>query len=179
MRDTKDLVMPTQLVVVMGLPGVGKSVVAHLIAQQLDAALLRSDVIRKEIHPIPRYTTEEGRHVYQVMLEQAAALLTRGQSVVLDATFRSAGLRQQTQQVARNAGLPWRLVLVTAPEDIIRQRLSMRRNDPSDANFETYQQLKREFESIDEPHIDEPHDVINNVGSLAELTTEVETIFGV
>ena len=108
------------------------------------------------------------------MLEQAAALLTRGQSVVLDATFRSAGLRQQTQQVARNAGLPWRLVLVTAPEDIIRQRLSMRRNDPSDANFETYQQLKREFESIDEPH-----DVINNVGSLAELTTEVETIFGV
>jgi predicted kinase len=171
---TKDLMIPSQLVAVMGLPGVGKSAAAHLIAQQLDAVLLRSDVIRKELHPIPRYTPEEGQHVYQVMFEQAVDLLTRRRSVVLDATFRSAGLRRQMRQIAQNAGVLWRLVLVTAPEEVIRERLSARHNDPSDGDFETYQQLQREFETIHEPH-----DVIANSGTLAELAVKVDKIFRV
>lgn len=166
--------MPSQLVAVMGLPGVGKSAAAHLIAQRLDAVLLRSDVIRKEIYPIPRYTPEEGQHVYQVMFEQAVDRLTRRRSVVLDATFRSAGLRRQLRQVAQNTGVLWRLVLVTAPEDVIRVRLSMRRDDPSDADFETYQALQREFESIHETH-----DVIENGGTLADLRLKVDEIFRV
>ena len=112
--------MPRRLVAVMGLPGAGKSVAAQMIAQQIGAVLLRSEVIRKEICPIPAYTPEEGQHVYHEMFEQAAALLTRGYSVVLDATFRADALRRQTQVVASAAGVPWRLVLVIADEAVIR-----------------------------------------------------------
>ncbi|MEZ4635861.1 MAG: AAA family ATPase [Caldilineaceae bacterium] len=172
MNETTQQTRPLRLVAVMGLPGAGKSAAAHLIAQRIDAVLLRSDVIRKEIYPVPRYTPEEGRNIYQEMFDRSATLLARGQSVVLDAMFRADRLRRQAQRIADEAGASWWLVLVTAPEDVIRRRLATRRDDPSDADFEIYRLLRAEFESIATPH-----EVIDNAGTSAQLAERVAQIF--
>lgn len=171
MNDANQRSKPLQLIVVMGLPGSGKSAAAQLIAQRFNAALLRTDVIRKELFPVPSYTSEEGRRVYQEVFERTATYLASGRLVVLDATFRTRVQRRRAIQVAEEQGATWRLVLVTAPEDLIRARLVVRRNDPSDATFETYQQLQSEWETIEEPH-----EVIDNKGTLADLFYQVAAL---
>lgn len=171
MNDKIQRSMPLQLIVVMGLPGSGKSAAARLIAQRFNAVLLRSDVIRKELFPAPSYTSEEGRRVYREVYERAAKLLDSGTLVVLDATFRTGVQRRQAIQIAEEHGAAWRLVLVTAPEDLIRARLAVRRNDPSDATYETYQQLQSEWEAVKEPH-----EVIDNKGTLADLFYQVAAL---
>ncbi|PSQ47007.1 kinase, partial [Halobacteriales archaeon SW_6_65_15] len=60
-----------QLIVVCGLPGVGKTTVAEAIAERVDGRLLRTDVIRKEIISDPDYTAEESRMVYGELFERA------------------------------------------------------------------------------------------------------------
>ncbi len=156
--------MPLYLVAVMGLPGSGKSVAARMIATTIDAELLRSDVVRKEIYPIPRYTPKEGHHVYQTLFERSALLLAQGRSVVLDATFREDAPRQQARRLAETHGACWRLLLVTAPEPVVRDRLLARHNDASDADYAVYQQLRTEFSTIEQAH-----DVLDNSGTLDEL----------
>lgn len=87
------------LVVACGPPGVGKTTVAEAAAH-LDAELLRTDVVRKELFPEPTYTDEEIDRMYRELFARAGGLLETGRSVVLDGTFR----RQAQHEAA--AGLP-------------------------------------------------------------------------
>ncbi len=157
-------------VVVAGLPGSGKSTVARLLAQGLGALWLRSDALRKELFPQPSYTPEESRATYRELLRRADAALARGQSVVLDATFRSRALRQAARERARRRGARWLLVWVTAPEDAVRARLARRRGDLSDADYAVYLQLRSEVEP---PSDQEPHVVVDNRGTRQALEAQV------
>ncbi|RME64528.1 MAG: kinase [Caldilineae bacterium] len=157
------------LIAVGGLPGSGKSVAAQMIAERLHARLLRSDVIRKELFPEPQYTPEEGRLTYQEMFRRAGEALAAGESVVLDATFYSRSSRKHTADMARQHGARWLFVLVTAPEDAIRERLARRQNDPSDANFAVYQILKQQFEPVTGPHLH-----LDNSGDLPALARQID-----
>lgn len=166
--------MDHYLVAVGGLPGAGKSVAAKEIARRIGASLLRTDEVRKEIYPCPTYTVEESHHVYELVFRRAADLLSNRQSVVLDATFRQEQPRQQAREIAEASGALWRFVWITAPESLIRNRIARRTGDPSDASFQTYLQLRRELEPIQEPH-----NVLDNSGTLVELRRQIEQIFPV
>jgi len=76
------------LILVCGLPGTGKTTVAREVASQLDAELLRTDVIRKETFDTITYTDEQMRATYEEMMQRAKDLLQVDKHVVLDATFR-------------------------------------------------------------------------------------------
>src|SRR6056297_1413041 len=91
-----------QLVVVCGLPGVGKTTVAEDIAERLDGRLLRTDVIRKEILPDPDYTEEEARMVYREMFDRAREEVEDGGSVVLDGTFKDTRYRNRATVVSES-----------------------------------------------------------------------------
>jgi predicted kinase len=164
--------MSLHLVAVGGLPGTGKSVAAKAIAHRLNAVLLRTDEVRKELFPHPSYTPEEGRLVYDRSFERAAELLSNQHSVVLDATFRQESLRQRAREIAETAGADWHFILVTAPEALVRCHIAQRTNDPSDANFQTYLQLRQEFEPIRQLHI-----TLDNSGTLADLSQQIEKLF--
>ncbi|MBX3054185.1 MAG: AAA family ATPase [Caldilineaceae bacterium] len=162
--------MTKQLICVAGLPGCGKSVVAHLIIERTKGLLLRTDAIRKALFAAPDYSDEESIRTYAEFYRQAEAGLAAGRVVVMDATFYSHASREQAAAIAQRMGVPWHLLRVTAPEEIVRERIAQRTNDISDADFRVYLEMKAIFEPMTEAHL-----VIDNRGGLAELTAQVET----
>ena len=159
---------PPSLIAVGGLPGTGKSVVAQRIAARTNALLLRTDVVRKELFPTPAYTDAETEQIYTAFFGRAAAALAEGRSVVLDATFRRAGLRQRARALADEADAHWQFVLVTAPEHLVRQRLQQRAGDASDADVSVFEQIRQEFEPVEEDFLN-----IINDGTLIDLDRQI------
>jgi predicted kinase len=68
------------LVVLSGLPGSGKSTVAHALRGRVDAAVVQSDVVRKLLFPFPHYTSEESAWVFAAIhrVVETAAPGSRG-----------------------------------------------------------------------------------------------------
>jgi hypothetical protein len=157
-----------ELVVVCGLPGVGKSTVARAVADRLDAAMLRTDVVRKELFENPEYTSEESEAVYTELLERAEGRLAEGASVVLDATFKTRARRREARGVAESTAAAFRLLYVDCDTDVVERRISAR-DDVSDADFEVHLQFQDRFEPLEMDH-----ERIDNSGSERETLQQVE-----
>ncbi|NOX94220.1 MAG: AAA family ATPase [Alphaproteobacteria bacterium] len=148
------------LVVVGGYSGVGKSTLARALALEFGsrcgAVVLRSDVIRKHLDgcvPEARlgdaaYSEVRTEHVYKRMFKDARRALRAGQSVVLDATFLDPLFRERARSIALNANVPFRGVWLTAPRDILVDRVSKRFHGASDA---TVSVLNKQLERAEEP----------------------------
>ncbi len=160
------------LVVTCGLQGSGKSAAARIIARRLQGTLLIADVIRKELYPQPTYALEEMQAVYDEMFDRAGKVLKAAGAVVLDATFARIKSRVRARDLARQHKTRYLLVKIEAPDEIVRQRLMARTNDPSDADFSVYLKFKHIFQPVSENH-----PVINNSGSLADLEQRIDTLF--
>lgn len=158
------------LVVVCGPPGVGKTTVAGAAATRLDAAVLRTDVVRKELFPEPTYADGETAAVYEELLDRGRERVTAGESVVLDGTFRTVSLRERAVTAARECGARAQVFRVVCAEDTVRERLAGREADASDADFEIHRQIRREFEPVDRDH-----HRIDNSGTTTETHEQVET----
>ena len=141
-----------RLVLVGGALGVGKSTVSNGLASAIGATWLRTDEVRKgtgDGQP-PKYNPEAQDQVYRDLLDQAEALLGRGESVVLDATWWSERRRQWARDLAERTRSDLSAVQVTAPLDVACQRLAVRQDvgdDPSDATPELARQLAGQFEA--------------------------------
>ncbi|ERH13341.1 MAG: putative kinase [halophilic archaeon J07HB67] len=158
------------LVVVCGPPGVGKTTVAGAAATHLDATVLRTDVVRKELFPEPTYADGETAAVYEELLDRGRELVTAGGSVVLDGTFRTVALRRRAVSAARECGAQPRVFRVVCGEAVVRERLAARETDASDADFEIHRQIRREFEPVDRDH-----HRIDNSGAASDTHRQVET----
>jgi len=156
------------LVVVCGPPGVGKSLVARTAAGELGAAVLRTDVVRQDLFEDPGYTDAEVRQVYVAMRKRARDRLTAGESVVLDGTYRSVALRDAVAGIADELGVPAVFLRVTCPEEVVRERIAARTDDPSEAEFEDYRAIAAEFEPLERDH-----HAIDNAGSVERTERQV------
>lgn len=158
------------LVVVCGPPGVGKSLVARTAAGAVGAAVLRTDVVRQDLFDDPGYTDEEVEQVYAEMRDRARERLTAGESVVLDGTYRSVALRDAVAGVAEPLGLPTVFLRVTCPESVVRERITARTDDPSEAEFDDYRTIAAEFEPLERDH-----HAIDNSGTVEQTEQQVRT----
>ncbi len=91
MNETASLKSLGWCVWVTGLPGSGKSVVAHALQEKLrkhniHAQILCSDALRKAVTPQPKYSEEERDMFYGVLVLVAKHLTENGINVVIDAT---------------------------------------------------------------------------------------------
>ncbi len=161
--------MPEQLICVAGLPGSGKSVVAQMIATKLDGLLLRTDAIRKELFAVPDYSPTESIRTYAEFNRRAEDGLAAGRVVVMDATFYSRASREEAASIARRLGHPWHLLLISAPEELVQERIARRTNDISDADFRVYLEMKAIFEPVTEAHT-----AIDNRSGMNELSALVD-----
>ena len=86
------------LVIVCGLPGVGKTTFAKKLAPLINATVLSTDKIRKELISSPTYEKDERRLIYDVMMLLAKYLHISGANCILDATFNREDSRTEVKK---------------------------------------------------------------------------------
>ena len=159
------------LVVVCGLPGTGKTTVAREITERLDARLLRTDVVRKDLFDDPAYTEAETEAVYAELFDRATAALA-DESVVLDATFRTEAFRTGAREAARSVDAAFRLVGVECTDEVVRERIHARSDDASDADVAVYEQFRETYDPVQDADL-----VVDNSGELAATFDQLDAVF--
>lgn len=154
-----------RLVMMMGLSGTGKSHLARAIAARTGAALVVSDVVRKEMLGAPAtarlsaaygegsYDATARERVYDAMLARASAHLAAGRRAVLDATYIRRADRERVAALARERAVPLTAVLVEASGDAVRRHLAGRAADSSeasDARLDVYEAQRDRYEPPEE-----------------------------
>lgn len=161
------------LVVVCGLPGVGKTTVAKKIAEDLGARLLATNDIRRELFPSPRWTPDEFQHVYDELFARAETILRQGHPLVLDGTFVKQKNRDRARDIARDTNTAFGIVLVTCDEATIKERIEQRaREDPDGAPYWAYELFKTSLEPVTDASL-----VIDNRGSPDTMNRTITQYF--
>jgi predicted kinase len=131
------------VLVVGGLVGTGKSMLAKAVAEAIGAELLRTDVVRRELFGAgPHaaqfdggfYATEDRERVYARMFEQAAALSADRISVVLDGTFSTVDAVNDAKQLAVEPDRQFLAIECVCRPEVARGRISRRLKEGRDAS---------------------------------------------
>ncbi|MEQ1774870.1 MAG: AAA family ATPase [Burkholderiales bacterium] len=134
------------IILMHGMSGSGKSVVAQALAETFGAIRLRSDIERKRLSgldPLARsgsklasgiYTGELTLDTYNRLLDIARRATNAGYATVVDATFLKRWQRDLFRIEARMRGIPFAIVDVTAPEAALLARIANRAAAGSDAS---------------------------------------------
>lgn len=134
-----------RLILVGGMPASGKSTLAGRLADHLGATVLHSDRVRKELAGIPPeqsaaddyeqglYTPEWTERTYAELAHRARGLLALGETVVLDASWRSAHRRTEVAAVGADTHSRLTELRCWAPEATTAARLAAREGGISDA----------------------------------------------
>ncbi len=134
------------LTAVGGFSGTGKTTLAYGIAPEIGRApgarVLRTDVMRKarlglaetEKAPAEAYTKEASDEVYAAIDRQIKSVLAAGHSAIFDAVFADEKERSHVAAVAARVEAQFCGLWLTAPEAVLKQRVSARKADASDAD---------------------------------------------
>jgi len=141
------------IVIVCGLPGVGKTTFAKKLAPLINATVLSADKIRKELILLPTYEKDERRLIYDVMMLLAKYLHNSGANCILDATFNREKSRTEIKKKLGIQDREFFVIECMCPENIIISRLKERKNDYSDAGVEVYQKMKKIYEHVKGKHV--------------------------
>lgn len=161
------------LLLVCGLPGTGKSVIAKALCKKINATILTTDIIRKQLFNKPKYTEEEKGLVYKVLFLLTDYLLANKMNCILDGTFYKKELRLQAKKITEKNKTKLKIIECVCPQALVFERIRKRikTGDASDADFRIYREIKKSFEPIKEKHL-----VIDTSKSLKELEREIELI---
>jgi hypothetical protein len=142
------------IIIVCGLPGVGKTSLANELAPLIRAVVLSTDKIRKELISKPTYRIQERKLIYDIMLLLARYLHDAGINCILDATFNTENSRRELKKSLNLISSPQiNIVECTCPEHITISRLRSRKNDYSDADISIYKRMRSIYQPIKEKHI--------------------------
>jgi predicted kinase len=164
------------LIVLMGLPGVGKSHCARLLCARLGAAHVASDELRSRLFIAPSYADEENRAVFAAAGALVDSLLADGHRVILDATNLVARNREAAVAMARRHAVPVAYVRVTASDEDTLRRLAARRtghaaDDHSEADERVYERMRAQA-------FEPPAAGFVELRNGADVSNEVERIAG-
>ncbi|MEO0075660.1 MAG: AAA family ATPase [candidate division WOR-3 bacterium] len=150
------------LIMIMGLPGVGKTYLAQHLADAIGAYHFSTDIIRKEITntPIEKhcfegygkgiYTKEISAQTYQTLYERTENYLTQSKAVIIDATFSYQQSRNEAKELAIKNNADFYIINCTCPERLVLQRMKKRQQEfsLSDATPEIYYRIRENFEAV-------------------------------
>ncbi|MGF3555244.1 MAG: AAA family ATPase, partial [Thermoplasmatota archaeon] len=159
-----------------GLTGSGKTTIAKKISIDYKAKLISTDEIRKELEGIDKYerhydayntglySPDKMRYTYEKAIEKADVLLSKGQNVIMDATFKTKKLRELALNVANSNNAIFLILFCNTPEKYIKKYLDERvkKKSISDGRWEIYLKQKESFESFDKKENIVEIDISNN-----------------
>ena len=147
------------LALIAGLPAAGKSTLAKGLAEAAGFAVIRTDVVRKELaglDPEARaaaapgagiYSAEMTARTYAACLERAGARLRAGERVIVDANLRSDAVRRPFFELADALGVPIVFLVCEVDEATALARLAARVDDASDADARIFRYARAEWEA--------------------------------
>lgn len=140
------------IVVILGLPGAGKSYLGEKVAKEYHALYLNSDHIRKAGDGAVGYDDIAKANIYKQMFSSMEGAVLDGKHVVLDATFYQKPLRKDLIAMAEKIKVPIYFIEVVASVKVTRERLKKHR-EYSDADFKVYEQVKQSFDPLEVAHL--------------------------
>jgi len=140
------------IIVICGLPGTGKSTLANILSKKINATILRTDEIRKKLFKNPTYSEEEKKLIYRIMLMTANYFAKGKIPCILDATFSKEESRREISLIAEKNKVPIHFIECICDENIVRKRIGNKKRNLSDANWEIYLKIKKEYEPIKFEH---------------------------
>ncbi len=134
--------IPSQVILIGGFSGSGKSSLGREIASCYGFLHLRSDVVRKQLAGCqPRdsldekfYTPEFSRRAYKRLYELAEMGISLGYHVVIDAVHGDSEQRDEACRWARSVSEDPLFLWCEVPQVVAEQRLKERQGDASDAD---------------------------------------------
>jgi hypothetical protein len=164
------------MVVMVGLPGSGKSHVARAIAARVPAAVLDIDALRQVLFENPQHNPKEHGRLFPALHALMDRLLERGITVIVDATNLKEASRKPYYKIAKKHGANLVLVRTWARMPVIRQRLLARADAPhpadrSTATLEVYERMREGVQRVRRRHVsvDTSGDVRPAVDKIAAL----------
>jgi uncharacterized protein len=149
------------LLITHGFSGSGKSHYAGQLAEQIGALHIRSDIERKRLYGFRAeqgtgsttnsgiYTQEATQLTYDRLASEAQTMLESGFSVIVDATFLKIAQREQFRQLAALCGVPFRILVFHASDQLLIQRILQRQHqDASEATIEILRRQQQTAEPL-------------------------------
>lgn len=178
--DTEKISFPPIIVVLAGLPRVGKSTLANALVNRTNLVHCDVDRARYQKHPPktppPRGTEEEEKErmaqAYRRNHQQAKETLIKGHPVILNATYSRRGYHEQLEQLARETGNQIVFFLLEAPDEVIRQRIETgQQSGPSNiVTFDQFAAVRNRYETYS--------DGVIKIDTSLPIDTCIETILG-
>ena len=148
------------IVLIAGLPGTGKTTLAHELAKRTSGRVLSKDEFRHALF-LPEeieYSSRQDDFCINLMLDTVAYLLSRDGDRFLFLDGRPFSRRYQIENVlhaAHSLHQSWRILECVCSEDIVRKRLAGDAESAShlagNRDFQLYRNVKARFESITVP----------------------------
>ncbi|HSD40743.1 MAG TPA: AAA family ATPase [Burkholderiales bacterium] len=178
------------IVLMHGLSGSGKTTVAQLLLESLGAIRVRSDVERKRLHgldPLARtsqalgaglYGPEATQRTYDRLAAAARAIVDAGFPAIVDAASLRRPERDAMRELARALGVRFFIATCTAPEAVLRQRISAREQAGADASEATAAVLDLQLAAQEPLGADEQSDavVFDTVAGADAIATAVRAL---
>ena len=169
-----------RLGLVGGAPGTGKSTLARALAERVDAVVISSDEVRRELErenvisgsigelDAGLYSAENVSVVYDTIARRAEEQLRLGRSVILDATWNNPELRQLAYRLAERAYAKTVELVCGLPVADASQRVQTRPRGASDATADIAVALGGRFDEWPEAHPIDTGRSIDDCVTLAE-----------
>ncbi len=139
-----------KLILVVGLPGTGKTTFASALASAIDAKHLNSDMVRHDAGKRGHYDTASKAAVYNELINRTESYLKNHQQVIVDATFYKNKFREPYIKLCEKYGVEIKWIEIKADEEVIKKRVSKKRTY-SEADFEVYKKIKEDYEPLEMP----------------------------
>jgi aminoglycoside phosphotransferase family enzyme/predicted kinase len=171
-----------RIILVGGGPGSGKTTLARSLAEQVRAQVISTDDVRRELQQAGAltgavgvlnaglYSVDNVSAVYEEVLRRARLNLCRGESVILDGTWRDARQRQRVHDLADETASKVFEFVCAATHQTATARIEARTSTTSDATPDIAAALSDSDEEWrDAHHINTSRPVAESVAEAQEL----------
>ena len=146
------------VVVMVGLPGAGKSFFASNFAETFHAPYISADIIRSCLTEQPTYSQEEDETVQVITSYALNQLLKTQRTLVYDGASSTRSERVELYKLCKTAGYNVLTVWVQTAPSISKERATRKRKNYSPLTPEQYDAKERRFA---EPSQSEPVVVVS------------------